>query len=393
MPAIRRIVIGCLLALAAIAVATPGVHAQTLKTAFVEDIGVPDPDLFYAAEGLLVTNNVYEGLLRYKPDSTDIEPALAESWSVSDDGLQYTFKLRSGVKFHDGTTLSADDVIKSFDRRLAVERLPSYMLFDIARTEAKDPLTLVVTLKAPVNAFHHFMASPYGPKIMSGAILDANKGDHAQKFLSTGDAGTGAYAITGWKVGQSYTLSAFADYWGGAPHFKKLEIKLVPEAATKSLQLERGDLDFIIAGGLPLPAINRFRTNAGFQVFDFPTVNKLYLVVNTKKGAFADADLRNTLRHGIDRDRLVKTVYGPAATVSNQFYNYKSFPAGKALYYPSYQPDRFKAAAAKRPFRKGLSGRCRCDSRKVVETDLEPPCGRRPPESSIAARRCVIRLI
>ena len=213
MPAIRRIVIGCLLALAAIAVATPGVHAQTLKTAFVEDIGVPDPDLFYAAEGLLVTNNVYEGLLRYKPDSTDIEPALAESWSVSDDGLQYTFKLRSGVKFHDGTTLSADDVIKSFDRRLAVEGLPSYMLFDIARTEAKDPLTLVVTLKAPVNAFHHFMASPYGPKIMSGAILDANKGDHAQKFLSTGDAGTGAYAITGWKVGQSYTLSAFAGYF------------------------------------------------------------------------------------------------------------------------------------------------------------------------------------
>ncbi len=349
--AIRRIPTTCVLVLAATAFAIVA-QAQTLRTAFVEDMGVPDPDLFYAAEGLLVTNNVYEGLLRYQPGTSEIEGALAESWSVSDDGLRYTFKLRSGVKFHDGNTLTAGDVIKSFERRLAVEGLPSYMLFDIAKTEAPDPLTLVVTLKTPVNAFHHFMASPYGPKIMSGAILDANKGDNAQNFLSTRDAGTGAYRISDWRVGQQYTLTAFADYWAGEPHFKTVEIKLIPEASTKALRLERGDLDFIVAGGLPLPIINSFRDNADFQVFDFPTVNKLYLVVNTKNGAFADSDLRDALRHGIDRHRLIKAVYGPAATVSNQFYNWGSFPAGKALYYPSYQPDRLKEAAAKASLKK-----------------------------------------
>lgn len=348
MSAIRRITIAGMLALGTTAlVAAAG--AQTLRTAFVEDMGVPDPDLFYAAEGLLVTNNVYEGLLRYRPGTSEIEGALAESWSVSEDGLHYTFKLRAGVKFHDGNTLTADDVIKSFERRLAVEGLPSYMLFDIAATAAPDPLTLVVTLKAPVNAFHHFMASPYGPKIMSGALLDAHEGDHAQAFLGTADAGTGAYRIADWKVGQQYTLAAFADYWGGRAHFETVEIKLIPEAATKALQLERGDLDFIVAGGLPLPTVERFRGNAGFQVFDFPTVNKLYLVVNTRKGAFADPGLRDALRHGIDRARLVAAVYGPAATVSNQFYNWGSFPAGKALYYPAYRPERLQAAAAAAP--------------------------------------------
>ena len=137
---IRRITVACMLALAMSAMTTVA-SAQMLRTAFVEDMGVPDPDLFYAAEGLLVTNNVYEGLLRYRPGTTEIEGALAESWSVSEDGLQYTFKLRAGVKFHDGNTLTSDDVIKSFERRLAVEGLPSYMLFDIAATEAPDPLT------------------------------------------------------------------------------------------------------------------------------------------------------------------------------------------------------------------------------------------------------------
>ena len=349
---LHRIYKLCLVASVTFAFGLSIANAQTLRTAFVEDIGVPDPDLFYAAEGLLVTNNAYEGLLRYKPGTTDIEPALAESWSISDDGLQYTFKLRAGVKFHDGTTLSASDVIKSFERRLAVEGGPSYMLFDVAKTEARDSLTVVVTLKTTVNGFHHYMASPYGPKIMSGALLDANKADLAKGFLSTRDAGTGAYTISDWKVGQRYVMTAFGDYWGGAPHFKRIEIDLVPEASTKILQLERGDLDMVLAGGLPLPAINRFRSNPKFQVHDFPTVNKLYLVVNTKKGAFADADLRDALRHSIDRGKLVKAVYGSAATVSNQFYNYKSFPAGKALYNPSYQPDRLKAAAAKAPTKK-----------------------------------------
>ena len=98
-----------------------------------------------------------------------------------------------------------------------------------------------------------------------------------------------------------------------------------------------------------MPTVERFRAKADFQVFDFPTVNKLYLVVNTRKGAFADPDLRDALRHGIDRARLVGAVYGPAAAVSNQFYNWGSFPAGKAPYYPSYQPDRLKDAADAAP--------------------------------------------
>src|SRR4029077_9936697 len=107
--------------------------STVLRIPFGGDMGSPDPANFYAVEGLLVTTNVYEGLVRFLPDSSTISPLLAEKYSESTDGLTYTFNLRSGVKFHDGTAMDSNAVKASFQRFIDVNGGPSYMLASVAQ--------------------------------------------------------------------------------------------------------------------------------------------------------------------------------------------------------------------------------------------------------------------
>ena len=121
------------------AVAQGSGGSKTLDMAFNADMQVPDPDIFYEVEGNEVVTSAYEGLVRYKPDSNEIEGALAESWDVSPDGLVYTFHLRPDVKFQTGGVADADAWIKSFERRIGVDSAPAYMLADVASTADARP--------------------------------------------------------------------------------------------------------------------------------------------------------------------------------------------------------------------------------------------------------------
>ena len=319
---------------------------NTLRIPLGQDIGVPDPDIFYAVEGLVITNNVYDGLLRYKAGTTELEPAIAKSYEVSSDGLRYTFHIRPGVKFHDGTEVTAEAARISFQRRVDLKTGPSYMLDDVENMDVPDPMTFVVTLKQPVSAFLDWLAAPYGPKILSPRELSTHgNGDLAQKWLQSHDAGTGPYMIDGWKVGQLYTLKAFTEYWDGSPHFSTVEFPIIPSAPAQALQLERGDLDMILSG-LPIPIINSFRTKENFKVQDYRAVQKAMLFMNTSDGVFADVQLRKAMRNGLNRRMLVDTVYGQAASVSTQFYPTGSFPEGLAPDNPKYDPQVLKNAAS-----------------------------------------------
>ena len=138
---------------------------------------VPDPDIFYELEGNAVVTSVYEGLVRYKPDSNQFEGALATSWTVSPDGKTYTFTLRPNVKFHDGTAMDSAAVKASFERRTAVNSSPAYMLAAVASYGTPNPTTFIVNLKNPVSPFLDYLASPYGPKVDSPSILTAHAGN------------------------------------------------------------------------------------------------------------------------------------------------------------------------------------------------------------------------
>lgn len=317
---------------------------KTLRLAFVSDMQVPDPDIFYEVEGNVVVTASYEGLVRYKPNSTEIEGALAESWTVSPDGLTYTFKLRSGAKFYDGTPLEASAFVDSFKRRTDVNSAPAYMLADVVSATASDATTFVVKLKAVVSPFLDYLAAPYGPKAVNPKILKDKAGDDfAQSYLKDKTAGTGPYYLSKFEVGQTYELTRNENYWGPKPFYDKVDISIIPDMATQRLKLEGGEIDMILHG-LPVADVTSFRSNAKFQVQEFPVLLKTVLAANPNKGAFKSTAVREGLRVVFDKAAIVKDVYTDQAKVSTQLYPVNVMPDGKATDLSTVDPTKLKAA-------------------------------------------------
>jgi peptide/nickel transport system substrate-binding protein len=318
-----------------------GGEGGTLRLAYLADMAQADPDVFYDIEGNTVILSVYEGLLRYKPDSTEVAPSLAESWEVSPDGLTYTFKLRSGVKFHDGTPFDAEAVKTSFQRRLDVGAAPSYMLEPVKSMETPDATTFVIRLKHPVSPFLNYMASSWGPKVISPKALTDHAGkDHAQTWLDEHAVGTGPFQLTAFERGQRYELTKFGDYWGQKAHVDKVDIRIIPDIGTQRLQLQSGDLDAILHS-FPVAELESAKSNPDLQVRDFSSFLNNIIYLNTNKKPLSDPALRKALAGAIDRDSLVKEVYGSYATPSSSAY-----PSGlldPALAPVSYPPSETTA--------------------------------------------------
>jgi peptide/nickel transport system substrate-binding protein len=324
----RRRVFAVVAAIAAIAAACGGTQSSsssgsggtsaTLRTAFVADQQVPDPDVFYETEGNQTVMSTYEGLVRYKqsPPSNDIEPSLATSWDKAADGLTYTFHLRANVKFADGTPMDSTAGKVSFARRTKVNQGPAYMLEQVSSVDTPDPLTFVVHLKKPVSAFMDYLASPYGPKLESPTALQQYAGtDDAQGYLKTHSIGTGPYFIKEFTLGQRYVLAANPNYWGPAPSIKTIEISIIPDLSTQQLKLEGGDLD--ILHNLPASTTNSFKGKSGFQVIAIPALQLTVLKVNPNKPPFDNLAMRQALRAAIDKQKLTSDVFGDLGTVSH----------------------------------------------------------------------------
>jgi peptide/nickel transport system substrate-binding protein len=321
--------------------------SDTLRFAFLADMQVPDPDIFYEGEGNVVIMAAYEGLIQYAPDSADFAPALAESWEVSPDGLTYTFHLRSGVTFHDGTPMDAESFIKSFERRTKVNQGPAYMLADVTSTEAPDPSTLVITLAHAVHPFLHFLACPWGPKAVSPTAMAAHEeaGDLAQKWFETNSAGTGPYLFKEFVPSSHYTLEAYPGYWGTKPDFTTVRIEIIPDITTQRLKIEKGELD-VITKGLPVGDVETLSERDDITVTRRPMAFKTALYVNPQKGLFVDRELRRALRTALDRPALVEPTYKDTAVVSTGFYPVGMVPDGVAPDDPEYDPEPLKRLVA-----------------------------------------------
>jgi peptide/nickel transport system substrate-binding protein len=308
---------------------------------FVADMGVPDPDIFYELEGNVVITSAYEGLVQYANNSTKIIPNLATSWTVSPDGLTYTFQLRPNVEFHDGTgTMTSSDVEASFKRRSALGPTspPGYMLAYVAGYETPSPLTLVIKLTQPVAPFLDYLAAPYGPKVEDAAGLAAHAGsDMDQTWFKTHDLGTGPYTITQFIPNEQYTLTSFPQYWGGAPKVTEIHISILPDISTQQLELQSGQLQMILHG-LSKEDEASYENNPKYQVVRFPANFKLMMAVNQHAGIFSDLSLRQALAQAIDRQQIVDDVYGQDATVSTQMYPTGELAPNLGVDNPTFDP-------------------------------------------------------
>jgi peptide/nickel transport system substrate-binding protein len=313
---------------------TSGGSANTsdiLRIPYLADMSVPDPDIFYDIEGNSVILSSYEGLLTYAPSSTKLIGALATSWTVSPDRLTYTFKLRAGVHFHDGSMLSSEAIKKSFERRLAVNQAPSYMLKPVASMATPDPLTLVIKLKHPVDPFLSYLASSWGPKIIGPEAIVKHAGsDHGEKWLQTHDDGTGPFQLTAFERGRQYVLSRFAGYWGAKPFFKEVLLKITPDIGTQQLELKNGGVDGIMHS---FPASELSSLPSNVHAVEVPSFLRLLLYVNTNKPPFNDPAARAALKATINIPQLVSGAYSGTATASTGAYPSGLLPSQPALNY------------------------------------------------------------
>jgi len=179
-----------------------------------------------------------ETLNRLAPDGS-IQPLLAESWTVSADGLQYTFKLRQGVKFHDGTPLNAEAVKWNFDRLKDPQvRVPGRASYPIEQNDVIDTQTVRVTLKRPYVPFISALSSnPAG--ILSPAAVDKHDNTY-QNY--THPVGTGPYVFQERKKGEKISVTRYAQYWGQKPFYDEVDFRIVPEATTRESLLLAGQV-------------------------------------------------------------------------------------------------------------------------------------------------------
>ncbi len=297
-----------------------------LRIPFLADMQVPDPDIMYEGEGVQVMESAYEGLVRYEFGSSNIVAGLAKSWTVSDDQLTYTFTLQPDVKFHDGTIADAESWAKSFERRREINQGPAYMVAGVAKTEAPNPTTFVVTLSEPNNAFLHYLACPWQPFAVSPTAVSKNAigGDLAQEWLKTNDAGTGPYTISEFVPGSHYTLTAFGDYWGTEPAFETIRIDITPSIATQKLQLDSGAFD-MVTKGFAIPDVQQYEKNPQFSVVDaFGGVGEA-IWLNPNSGIFADKALRKAVLSALDRKAIIDTAWAGLTSVQQGMWPDRTF--------------------------------------------------------------------
>jgi len=270
-----------------------------------------------AATDEVVYANVFEGLTRIDRNGA-VQPALARSWEVSDDGLVYTFRLAENVKFHDGTSFDAEDVKFSLERAKAPDSTNAQKgLFEpISSVEVVDPQTVRVTLSKPTGDFLFNMG--WGDAVIVAPETAANN--------ATQPVGTGPFRFSRWAKGDSVELVRNPDYWGEQPKLEKATFKVIADDSAAMAALLAGDVD-----GFPIyPApenLDQFKADPRFAVVVGTTEGETILSLNNAKEPFDDVRVRRALAHAID----------PKAVIDGAMFGYGT-PIGShfAPHHPSY---------------------------------------------------------
>ncbi len=211
-----------------------------------------DPAHAFSPTGGIINKATYNTLVTFPDsDASSIEPLLASAWSVSADGMVYTFTLRDDVSFANGDALEASDVVFSFNRLKNVKAQPSFLTDPIASLEALDASTVAITLTESRPSFLSELANP-AFSITNADVIMANGGtdaadaaetDAAMDYLDQSSAGTGPYILESWSPQEETVLVRNPNYWGAAPYFDRIIVVNIPEAATQKVALESGDID------------------------------------------------------------------------------------------------------------------------------------------------------
>ncbi len=359
MKQLRFLLVFVLLLGISVSIASAQDAATTVTTAFAE--AQPhslDPAVVSNTDEFFVLRNVSEGLVTYDPQTLAPAPALATSWDVSDDGTVYTFHLRDGVTFTDGSTFDANDVKYSLDRLANPDTGTSYTsglvlgsvvgwsavrppaagdgtptpapVSGISGVEVVDPMTVRITLTKALPSFLESLTLPGGFIVPEG-----------QTDFTNGPIGTGPYSISEFTPDQQIVLTANENYWGGAPDVKTAIIKVIPEQSEQELEYEAGTLDLVRVAPADMARLEADSTFSP-QLVKVPLLNTFFLRINLKDPDMSKVAVRQALSAAIDRETIVDTVLQGQGVPA-----YGLFPPGLSVYNPDYKPVTYDPSATK----------------------------------------------
>lgn len=269
------------------------------------DVTSMDPHVGKETPAVAVHGQIFNSLVT-TDENMKVIPCIAESWEMLSD-TSYKFNIRKDVKFHDGSKLTAEDVKFSLDRAMASSYV-SYIVNFIDNVEVVDEYTVVVNTKQPYAPTLMNLTHP-SAAIVSKAITEADP-----EGIKTKPIGTGPYKFVEWKQGEYVKLEANEDYFGGAPKTKHIVMKVVPEAAQRTIALETGEID--VAYDISANDLSKIRENSSLQLLEAPSLSAWFLQFNTRKAPFDNNLVRQAIRYAIDSQTIVDTILYGAGEVA-----------------------------------------------------------------------------
>ncbi|MCG8693351.1 MAG: ABC transporter substrate-binding protein, partial [Minwuiales bacterium] len=315
---------------AGLSLATPAIGADDIKqgggmvVTYKDDVSTLDPAIGYDWQNWSMIKSLFNGLMDYKPGTTELTLDLAESMDISEDGLTYTFKLREGVKFHNGRALTADDIKYSIERTVnPATQSPGQGFFGmiagfdeaaagnaagLSGIEVLSPTEIRFTLSRPDATFLHVLAINF-----AFAVPKEEVAKHGADF-GKNPVGTGAFRMTEWSLGQRVRFERNADYYhDGLPKLDEIVFEVGQEPLVALLRLERGEVD-ILGDGIPPAKFLQVKddpANAD-KIVEGGQLHTGYLTMNVKMAPFDNKDVRQAVNMAINKDRIIRMINGRA---------------------------------------------------------------------------------
>ena len=293
------------LALAAVS-PVPANAAGDIIITYKDDVSTLDPAIGYDWQNWSIIKSLFDGLMDYKPGTTELVPDLAESYEITNDGKTFTFKLRAGAKFHNGREVTADDVKYSIERVLdpATQSPGAGFFGSIATMTVVDPLTIKFDLSRPDATFLHVMAINFAHVVPKEAVdeFGADFGHHP--------VGSGAFKLKEWTLGQRLVIEKNADYWKeGVPNLDSVTFEFGQEPTVALLRLQKGEVD-VLGDGIPPAQFLEVKDDPQYegQIVEGGQLHTGYVTMNVNTKPFDDVRVRQAVNMAINKDRIVQII-------------------------------------------------------------------------------------
>jgi peptide/nickel transport system substrate-binding protein len=308
------------------------------------DVTSFDPHVGKETPAVAVTNHIYDTLVDTDPTTGEVVPQIAERWEQLSP-TSYRFFIRKGITFHNGEELKSDDVKFSLDRAIASGSV-SYIVDFIKEVKIEDDYTVLVTTKAPYGPTLRNLAVPFAA-IVPKDYVTANP-----NALKTMPVGSGPYKFVSWAQSDNVKLEAFDAYYKGTPKTKYLVMKVIPEAAQRTIALETGEID--LSYEILVSDMKRVEANKNLTLFEAPSLTCFYISFNMKKAPFDNQLVRQAINMAIDRQLLVDTVNNGTGAAADEIiapavYGYYSTGVWE------YNPTKAKELLAQAGYPNGFS--------------------------------------